>query len=66
MTIKDIIQLTNLSNRAFAAHYHIPETTLKNWLASKDKSYHRECSEYVLYLLELVLKHDLGNKKAPV
>lgn len=62
MSIAEIIKLTNFSNRAFAAHYHIPEPTLKNWLSSKDKSYHRECPEYVLYLLEQVVRHDFFNK----
>lgn len=62
MSIAEIIQLTNLSNRAFALRYHIPENTLKNWLADKDKSYHRECPEYVLYLLEQVVRHDFFSK----
>lgn len=60
MTIKEIRQLTGLSQQKFAEKYHIPLTSLKNWEVNVDSMNHRECPIYVRELLERVVKIDYG------
>ena len=57
MTIQEIIALTGLSARAFAAKYNIPYRSVQNWTESV-----RNCPEYVLELLEFKVKYDMEAK----
>lgn len=54
MTIKEIRQLTNLSQPKFCEKYGIPLATLRKW-----EQGHRTCSSYVAELLEFKVKEDL-------
>lgn len=56
MGVKEIRNLTNLSQEAFSKKYHIPRRTLQDWEYGK-----RECPIYVLELLEFKVKYDLEN-----
>ena len=47
MTIKEIIQLTGLSQAEFAKRYHIPQRTVESWVMGE-----RKPPQYVLELLE--------------
>ena len=58
MNIKEIRQITGLSQKAFCELYDIPLSTLKNWEASPGKKNHRECPIYVVKLLEKAVKYD--------
>ena len=60
MNIKEIRQLTGLSQGKFAAKYGIPIGTLHHWEAGD-----REPPEYVLNLIEKVVRIDQGNEKEP-
>lgn len=60
MTIKEIRQLTGLTQQKFAEKYCIPSRTLKNWEVSTDSINHRECPVYVRELLERVVRLDYG------
>lgn len=51
MTIKEIRELTKLTQEAFAAKYEIPVSTLKGWEADPASSRHRNCPDYVRELL---------------
>lgn len=54
MTIKEIRQLTNLSQKKFCGKYGIPLQTLCNWERSR-----RTCPDYVVELLEFKVREDL-------
>ena len=56
MTIKELRNQTNLTQKEFAGKYHIPLQTLKQWESSQTSKSYRNCPEYVLYLLSLVIK----------
>lgn len=58
MTIKEIRQLTNLSQRKFCEKYGIPLQTLCKW-----EQGHRTCSDYVVELLEFKVREDLKMKE---
>lgn len=53
MTIKEMRKLLGLSQFQFAEKYDIPKATVSNWEQGR-----RECPEYVLKLLERVVKQD--------
>lgn len=53
MTIKELRQITGLSQRAFGEKYHIPTRTVENW-----ESGSRKPSETILYLLERAVRED--------
>ncbi len=55
MTIKEIRQLTNLSQQKFCEKYNIPLPTLRKW-----EQGNREPPGYVLELLEFKVKEDFG------
>lgn len=57
MHIKKIRELTGLSQSQFANQYNIPLHTLQSW-ESQGAAKHRDCPEYVLQLLERVVKMD--------
>lgn len=56
LNIKEIRQLTGLSQTAFGDKYGIPMRTIQNWENEK-----RECPAYVVALLERVVKEDFCN-----
>ena len=58
MTIKQIRALTGLSQAKFGKKYDIPLNTIKNWECEDGKANHRDCPEYVLYLLERAVMED--------
>lgn len=58
MTIKEIRQISGLTQEEFAKKYEIPVSTIKGWESSATSSRYRECPPYVLKLLERVVKED--------
>ncbi len=54
MTVKEIRQLTNLSQQKFCENYNIPLPTLRKW-----EQGNREPPGYVLELLEFKVREDL-------
>lgn len=62
MTIKEIRQLTGLSQEAFARKYNIPFQTYRTWESDVKSSRHRECPEYVKELLEFKVRHDVESE----
>lgn len=62
MTIKEIRQLTGLTQKKFAEKYNIPIKSLKNWEVGTHSMNHRECPIYVRELLERVVKFDCTNE----
>ena len=73
VTLRDIRQLSGLSQAAFAKRYGFALTTVKAWEAPEGTSYRRVCPEYIKNLLyESVLAHtgkaarrlDIGSKTA--
>ena len=59
MTIKEIRNLSGLSQAAFSAKYNIPIATIKKWEAPRDNPNYRECPSYVNQLLERAVRYDL-------
>lgn len=55
MKIKEIRNLTSLTQEQFSKQYNIPLPTLKHWERGD-----RECPNYVLELLEFKVKEDLS------
>ena len=53
MNIKELRQLTGLSQKAFSDKYKIPKRTIEDWEAER-----RTPPEYVALLLERVIKYD--------
>ena len=53
MTIKELRQITGLSQKAFGEKYHIPKRSIENWEGGQ-----RQVSETILYLLERVVRED--------
>ena len=58
MTIKEIRELTGLSQAKFAEKYHIPKRSIENW-----ESETRQCPIYVVELLEYRVKLDINTDK---
>ena len=58
MTVKEIREMTGLSQRAFSARYKIPRRTLEDWETKKHLP-----PEYVVYLLERVVREDYGDNE---
>lgn len=56
MTIKELRQMTGLTQAAFAEKYHIPRRTIENWESSGPA--HRDPPGYVLELLEYKIKKE--------
>lgn len=54
MTIKEIRDLTGLSQNKFSQKYKIPAGTLRDWEQGR-----KESKEYLLELLEFKVRHDL-------
>ena len=53
MTIKELRQITGLSQKAFGEKYHITKRSIENWEGGQ-----RKPSETILYLLERAVKED--------
>ncbi len=51
MTVKELRELTGLTQAAFGAKYHIPKRTVENWETGS-----RKPTETILYLLERAVK----------
>ena len=60
MTIKEIRAITGLSQAKFAEKYNIPRRNIENWECDKNKPNYRPCPEYVLQMLERIVKEDYG------
>lgn len=58
MTIKEIRELTGLTQKQFAEKYHITFSSIRNW-----ESGHRTCPDYVAELLEFRVREDLKMEK---
>ena len=58
MTIKELRSLTGLSQKVFSDKYEIPKRTIEDWEAER-----RTPPEYVIKLLERVVKEDLCKKE---
>lgn len=58
MTIKELRELTGLSQQAFSEKYGIPKRSIENWEGNK-----RVPPNYVLSLLERVVLEDTKNIK---
>lgn len=57
MTVKEIRNLTGLSQSKFCEKYGIPPATLRHWERGD-----RECPEYVLELLKFKVNKDMEDK----
>ena len=62
MTIKEMRQLTGLSQSDFGKYYNIPLPTIKKWESSPDNQNYRECPKYVNQLLERAVRADFENE----
>ncbi len=49
--IRELRQITNLSQKEFGKKYRIPLKTIQNWESNPDKTASRTCPLYVVYLL---------------
>lgn len=54
MDVKELRNLTNLSQQAFSEKYGIPKRSIENWESGK-----RTPPEYVIKLLERAVKEDI-------
>ena len=61
MSIKDLRNLTGLSQKEFGKKYDIPYRTIQNWETEQ-----RSCPEYVENLLERVVLEDSGKREGYV
>lgn len=56
MTIKELRQLTGMSQRAFAEYLHAPCRTVENWESDSDNG--RKCAPYIIELIQYKLEHE--------
>ena len=61
MEIKEIRDITGLTQRQFAEKYNIPFSTYQKWEAPLKSMNHRDCPIYVKELLERVVREDFLN-----
>ena len=54
MTVKELRQLTGLSQQAFSDKYKIPKRTIEDWETGK-----RKPPEYIILLLERAVIEDI-------
>ena len=64
MNIRDIRQMSQLTQADFAKRYHIPLQTIKQWESSPNSSSFRRCPEYVLFLLQKLSERELTDSMA--
>lgn len=62
MDVKQIRQVTGLTQKDFSSRYEIPMKTLQNWEAGKDSPSHRACPQYIEKLLEKAVRTDFPEK----
>jgi Fic family protein len=64
MTIKGIRKYTGLTQKDFAAQYHIPLQTLKQWESEPGSSSYRRPPDYVIYMLGRLTgaEFEIGNE----
>lgn len=62
MGVKEIRELSGLTQAKFAEKYHIPKRTIENWEVSESSPEHREAPEYIRELLERVVREDFERK----
>jgi transcriptional regulator with XRE-family HTH domain len=62
LSIKELREMTGLTQVKFAGTYHIPLQTVKQWEASKDSKAYRTPPVYALRLLELTILRDIEDK----
>lgn len=60
MTIKEIRNLTNLTQEEFCKKYNIPLQTYKKWELNTNSPHYRECAPYFKDLLERLVKIDFN------
>lgn len=58
MNVKQIRQAAGLTQKEFSQRYSIPLKTLQNWESNQNLPSYRACPQYVLLLLERVVKTD--------
>ena len=61
MTIKEIRNVTGLSQVDFGKKYDIPLPTIKKWESNINNQNYRECPIYVKKLLERAVLEDYSN-----
>ncbi len=62
MNVRQIRQVTGLTQKEFSSKYNIPLKTLQNWEARKDLPSSRDCPDYVVSLLEKAVRTDFPDK----
>ncbi len=63
MTIKEIRELTGLTQAEFGKKYNIPLDTIKKWESKPDSVSYRECPKYVNELLERAVRSDYASRE---
>ena len=56
MTVKDIRQTLNLTQKEFAEMYHIPLQTLKQWESDPASKSYRRPPDYLLFMMEKLME----------
>lgn len=57
MTIKELRQMTGLSQKAFSEKYGIPQRSIENWESETNS---RKPTEYLIELLEYRIRTEKG------
>lgn len=52
-TIKELVESTGMTQKAFAEHFDIPIRTIQNWIGGQ-----RQCPEYVRNMIEKILENE--------
>ena len=63
ITIKQVRTISGLSQVKFGEKYGIPRRTIECWECNENSPNYRQCPEYVLRLLERVVKEDFAKQK---
>jgi len=58
-SIKEIREISELTQQQFADKYRIPLVTIKQWESSPTSTSHRTCPEYINHLLLKAVLDDL-------
>ena len=61
--VKDLRSRTGLTQKAFAARYHIPLQTLKQWESAPTSSCFRRPPEYVVFMLDRLVSDDFATQR---
>lgn len=56
LSIKDLRQLSNMTQKEFSSYLEIPLTTVENWEARSNNK--RECKPYIINLIKEKLIND--------